>query len=241
MSHLQWKLSGRSDCLHCPMRQLSIFAGLSVDDLSHLGMEVQDIHLPAGAILYQQGETILYAFTLRSGAIKLTTSIHRQAEKRIVRLLRHGDLLGFEGFNQTRRHYQHTATALDDCDLCLLDITALNQLSENLPPIRRVLTERWQRALEEAESHIVQAGGGKAEACVAAFLCHWCRVFPDGSWVSFPIGRKEFASYLGFSAAHVSRVMADFKRQGYVKESGNRIHIERVPLLRIAGGLESKA
>lgn len=40
MPHLQWKLSGSSDCLHCPMRQLSIFAGLSAEDLSNLGMEV---------------------------------------------------------------------------------------------------------------------------------------------------------------------------------------------------------
>lgn len=235
MQNPSWEMTGESDCLLCPMRQLSIFAGLTIEDLSHLGMVVEDIHLPAGATLYRQGENARYAFTLRSGAMKLSVHRRHQDENRIVRLLRYGDLLGFEGLNQARLHYQHTATALDASDLCLLDLTALNRLSEDRPKVRQALIGRWQSALEEAEFQLVEIGAGKAEACVAAFLCHWCRVFPDGAWVPFPIERKELADYLGFSAAHVSRVMADFKRNGYVKESGKRINIQYIPLRRIAG------
>ncbi|WP_414039694.1 Crp/Fnr family transcriptional regulator [Acidithiobacillus sp. M4-SHS-6] len=235
-----WTLSGESDCVRCPMRKLSIFAGLSITDLSDLGMDVKDIHLPAGAELYRQGESASYAFTLRSGAIKLSVQKNGQPGPRIVRLLRDGDLLGFEGLGQARQRYQHTATALAASDLCLLDLATLNHLSENLPKIRQALLERWQRALEDAELHLAETGSGKAESSVAAFLCQWCRVFPDGSLVAFPMERKDLASYLGLSSAHVSRIMAEFKRQGYVKESGNRIRIERLPLLRITGGLEPK-
>ncbi len=234
----QWRLSGQSDCLLCPMRKLSIFAGLTVEELSNLGMTVQDIHLPAGEILYHQGETARHAFTLRSGVIKLSVQSPLHGGTQIVRLLRYGDLLGFEGLNHTHPRYPHTATALDASELCLLDITDLNRLSEDRPHVRRALLERWQRALEESEFHVMEVGTGKADVCLAAFLYHWCEVFPDGSWVPFPMDRKDIASYLGLSSAHVSRILADFKRQGYLRESGNRIMVQRTLLRKVVEGIQ---
>ena len=237
MHSASWNLTGQSDCQLCPMRQLSIFAGLTVQELDNLGMTVQDIHLPAGEVLYHQGESARHAFTLRSGVIKLSLESPLHGVEKIVRLLRHGDLLGFEGLNHSHPRYPHTATTLDAADLCLLDISELNRLSEDLPHVRRALLERWQRALEESEFHIVEVGAGKADACLAAFLYHWCGVFPDGAWVPFPMARKEIAGYLGLSSAHVSRVMADFKRHGYLRESGQRIMVQRASLRKIASGM----
>ncbi len=213
---------GLSDCLHCPMRDRSIFAGLSLDDLRALGMEVRDIRVPAASTLYLEGDRARYAYTLRQGAVKLVKTLPN-GRAQIVRLLRHGDLFGFEGLREAR--HRHSAIALTQTDLCQLDLPALETLSQRLPSVHEAITQRWFTALQEAESRIVELGAKKAEERLATFLCQWCSAYPQSSAVPFPLTRQELGEFLGLSTEHISRLMAEFKRQGLLSEHKGTLHI----------------
>jgi CRP/FNR family transcriptional regulator len=187
-------------------------------------MEVQDIRVPAGSTLYLEGDRARYAYTLRQGAVKLVKTLPN-GRAQIVRLLRHGDLFGFEGLRETR--HRHSAFALTQTDLCQLDLPALEALSQRLPSIHGAITQRWFSALQEAENRIVELGAKKAEERLATFLCQWCSAYPPGSAVPvpFPLTRQELGEFLGLSTEHVSRLMAKFKRQKLLSERKGTLHI----------------
>ncbi len=219
----------KSDCLHCAMRERSIFAGLSGEELCALGMDVVDLELGAGTTIYHEGEDACCAYTLREGAVKLVKSL-ADGRAQIVRLLHHGDLFGFEGLH--RQRHQHTAIALSTVKLCRLDLRELDQLSQRLPVVREAIFRRWQRALEEAESRIVDLGARRAEARLATFLLQWAEAYPQHRSLPFPLTRQDLGEFLGLSTEHVSRIMADFKRRGWLRESRGTLEILMPQALR---------
>ncbi|MCE5387609.1 MAG: Crp/Fnr family transcriptional regulator [Acidithiobacillus sp.] len=218
-----------SDCLHCSMRSESIFAGLLPAELENLGMEVQDIALPAGERLYREGEPARYAYTLRSGAVKLYKTLSNGQEV-ILRLLHHGDLLGFEGISE--KQHRNDAITLAPSQLCRLDLENLQALSQRLPTVQAAILQRWQDALRESEERIVELGAKRAEARLATFLLQWAQRYPHLRSVPFPLTRHDLGAFLGLSTEHVSRIMAEWKRQSFLHESRGHLEILQEPNLR---------
>jgi CRP/FNR family transcriptional regulator len=212
----------KSNCLRCAMRARSIFAGLSGEELCALGMDVIDLEFVGGTTIYREGDSASHAYTLREGAIKLVKSL-ADGRAQIVRLLHHGDLFGFEGLH--REQHQHTAIALSTVKLCRLDLRELDLLSQRLPAVREAIFRRWQRALEEAENRIVDLGTRRAEARLATFLLQWAQAYPQRRSLPFPLTRQDLGEFLGLSTEHVSRIMADFKRRNWLRESRGELEI----------------
>ena len=220
------------DCLQCAMREHSIFAGLSSEDICQLGMDVHGIHVTAGTTIYHESDPAQYAYTLRQGGIKLVKSL-ANGHAQIVRLLHRGDLFGFEGLRSDQ--HRHSAIALTGTDLCRLELRALDALSQRLPAVREAIFARWQQALQEAEDRIVELGAKKADARLATFLCQWCIASGQQRAARFPPTRRDLGEFLGLSTEHVSRIMADFKRQRLLHEHKGQIEIpEPQKLLRHA-------
>lgn len=226
--------SKRSDCLQCRMRDQSIFAGLNTEELCSLGMEVQDIEGRQGDVLYRMKEPARYAYTLRNGAVKLVSSLE-SGQDVIVRLLHHGDLLGFEGMQG--EHHRHSAIVLAPSQLCRLDLAELQRLSERLPKVRAAILQRWQDALQKSEERIIELGAKRAEARLATFLLQWARLYPQLRSLPFPLTRTDIAAFLGLSTEHVSRIMADFKRKALIQEQGSQLEILKPKSLAHIAGL----
>ncbi|OYV58787.1 MAG: hypothetical protein B7Z71_09395 [Acidocella sp. 21-58-7] len=57
--------------------------------------------------------------------------------------------------------------------------------------------------------------------------CGQCgkRVTTRNHAVPFPLTRQELGEFLGLSTEHVSRLMAEFKRQGLLSEHKGTLHI----------------
>lgn len=222
-----------SDCLHCPMRAHSIFALLTPTEIVQMQLDVPDLHVKGDTVLYRQGDPARYAYTLRAGTVKLQAAPHQSKDQpHTIRLLRHGDLLGFEGLTLNR--HSHTAVTIGETDLCQLDLAELSAHSQKYPAIKNAIYARWQNALQEAETQLLELGAKKAEARIAAFLCRWCSVFPDGTAVPFPLNRNDLSEYLGLSTEHVSRWMAHFKRENLVHENKGSLKIDYVRLMKIS-------
>jgi CRP/FNR family transcriptional regulator len=225
-----------SDCLNCAMRSRSIFAGLTLEDISTLNIKVRDITVPAGHTLYLEGDKASHAYTLRNGGFKLIKTL-ADGRSQIVRLLGHGDLLGFAGMEATQ--YPYTAISLTETQLCQLNLADLINASQRLPKIYFAISQRWFGALRQAENRIVELGAKKAEERLATFLRQWCNAYPANSPVPFPLTRQDMGEFLGLSTEHVSRIMAEFKRHHLITEHKNILHIadsEKLMLHACASG-----
>jgi diguanylate cyclase len=100
------------------------------------------IELPAGAVLFREGEAPTTGFLLESGEIEVAIRIRGQPI--VLSRLRAGDILGEMGvFDGAPR--SATATALSDCVLLPIDRNQISERLEKADPIIRALLEAQVR------------------------------------------------------------------------------------------------
>ena len=101
------------------------------------------VHLPAGSVLFNEGDTPTTAFLIEAGEVEVSTTIN--GELIVLASLRAGDLLGemavFDGEPRSA-----TAISLTDCVLFPIDRTQVSErLSKTDPIIRALLQSQVKR------------------------------------------------------------------------------------------------
>jgi len=168
---------------------------------------------------------------LRSGLIKLKVDLPNGG-RRIVRLLRPGDVAGMETL--VGENYHHTAIALQDAEVCRIPREMVIQLDQTNPAIHQALLLRWQRSVDQADHFITALSTGSAEARMARLLitlgCHGLYQEPMPS-------REDMGALLGITTETASRIMAEFKRRGLIHiDRGSDIVCNHAGLTRLAHG-----
>jgi CRP/FNR family transcriptional regulator len=204
---------GHPDCATCPVRSMALFADLSEKKLEQLSGSIDDLSVPEGTVLYEHARNNTHVFVLRSGALKLVQILHNGSE-RIVRLPRPGDAIGLEILLD--RPYQHRAVMMQAGRVCRLPKRLLQDLGAEQPGVYRKLLDKWELAVEEADYFITSLSSGSAEARVARLLLYSVQSHAHGDFS--PIGREDMAAALSLTVGTASRVMAEFKRKGWVEE-----------------------
>ncbi len=229
MAHIKSK----GHCLTCPVRNRSIFSDIPEETLEET---IKDFH--TSVVTYDSGESIFRqfddssesAYTLRKGLIKITKDLP-DGRIQIVRILVAGDLFGFDGFADET--YNHTATALTDCEVCRLPLNDLAVLRSNQKEIDRSMMARFIKNLRQTEDMVLELGAKKAPEKLATFILNLSladnnsklKEDSQDSWLNLPLSRTEIGSLLGLTIETVSRFLSDWKRKGYIKESKGTIQI----------------
>ncbi len=229
MSHV----TGQGHCLTCPVRHRSIFSDLPEETLEET---IKDFHTQV--MSFESGESIYHenddssssAYTLRKGLIKITKSLP-DGRVQIVRVLVAGDLFGFDGF--AGENYNHTATAMTQCEVCRLPLDDLAELRESHSEIDRSMMARWIKNLRHTEDMLLELGAKKASEKLASFILNLSQSDnrsdlnkPDNdNWVPLNLSRSEIGSLLGLTIETVSRFFSDWKRKGLIKESKGMIQV----------------
>ncbi|MEB4589629.1 Crp/Fnr family transcriptional regulator [Candidatus Thiothrix sp. Deng01] len=224
-------IKGRGHCQTCQIRHLSIFAQLPVNRLAEIqGFQPSVVTYAVDETVYHQGDVSATAFTLRKGLVKLIKTLPN-GRTQIVRVLRTGDLFGFDGF--AGESYNHTAIPLSDIEVCRLPLGELMELKKQNPEIENTMMRRWIQHLREAEDMMLELGAKKAAERLASFLIRWCEN-SNGGWSPLPLSRGEIGELLGLTIETVSRFLSDWKRQGFINEQRGSIQIEDIAGLRKA-------
>ena len=233
MPHIKCK----GHCYSCPVRNRSIFSDLPESTLEET---IKDFH--TSVITYDSGESIFHqyddssesAYTLRKGLIKITKSLP-DGRTQIVRVLVAGDLFGFDGF--ANESYNHSATALTDCEVCRLPLANLAELRKNNNEIDQSLIARLIKNLRQSEDMLLELGAKKASEKLASFIMGLSKSdqnlelnsqlsnIATDQWMNLPLSRSEIGSLLGLTIETVSRFFSDWKRKGFIKESKGSIQI----------------
>jgi len=211
-----------SDCLNCPIRSVSIFSGFSQEDMQHLDIPVFTMRFEAGEVFYQENDSTFAAYTIKSGVVKLVKEL-KNGKSQIVRLLTTGDIFGFEGLMDT--HYHHTAVALNEAHVCRLKLPDLISVCRASPHVHEAILHRWAQALKQTEDLLIELGTKKAHERLATFVINWCQHSGINGWAQLPLTRQELAELLGLTVETVSRIMAEWKRNGFMEEKQGAIRL----------------
>ncbi len=167
----------------------------------------------AGETVFREGAPCTQLIVLRTGQLKLTTMPHVGREQ-ILGLLVAGQLVGFETSDAT---YPYTATALTPVETCCIPHQQMLRVLEENPAVALRVIQRFRDELIQAQIMIRNLGIKPAHARVASFILS---LVPIGSDTTKPfplvLSRLEIAELLGLSEETVSRVFAEFRRNGLI-------------------------
>jgi CRP-like cAMP-binding protein len=223
---------GYSKCSACKIRSSVLFADLDESDLDHLLRPIEQYIYKPQASLYCEGENGNSVFTIRSGVVKLVKLLPNGTQ-RVVRLLRRGDAAGLELL--VDQQYHHTGVALTEVDVCRIGTDVIREIGLLNPRIHGQLIKRWQKNLDEADAFIVELSTGSASARLARLLIKLADTGEvDGEGCMVP-PREDIGEIIGSSTETASRIIAEFKRRGLVKETHNHcLHCDSTELQKIA-------
>lgn len=222
-----WK--GTSDCRHCGIRDMVLFADLNEQDFGEIHTPIDDMVFASDAALYTAGQTAVGVFTLRKGMVKLVRAT-ADGRERIVRVLRAGDVVGLEALATAR--YDSEAVALVEAHVCRIPLSVLHHLSANSPRLHKRLMQKWQHALKDADDWLADLNFGSARHRVAALALKMRD--PDQPGITTFFARDDMGAMLDMQLETVSREISALVRDGALKpcdKQGRRYAITNAALL----------
>ena len=203
-------------CLHCVVRDKTVCAGMSDDDLAALSVLGRRWRVAAGQVVTWAGEANGHCGNVVSGALKVAACTSDGREQN-VGLLFPGDFLGqlFVG------EASLTVTALTDTELCAFPRADFERALANYPQMERLLLERTMASLNEAQERMLSLGRKDARERVADFLLDLARRTgirgtTGGIRIQIPISRGEMAGFLGLTIETISRHLTRLKSDGVI-------------------------
>jgi len=187
----------------------------------------------AGETVFREGTPCTQLMVLRTGQLKLTT-MPLTGREQILGLLVAGQLVGFETSDAT---YPYTATALTSVEACSIIHKDMLRVLEENPSVALRVIQRFRDELVQAQIMIRNLGIKPAHARVASFILS---LVPMGSDIAEPfplvLSRLEIAELLGLSEETVSRVFAEFRRNGLIEAPHGEVRLlDASRVKRLAG------
>jgi CRP/FNR family transcriptional regulator len=196
--------------------------------------------LKKGQHLFHQGTPFTSVYALRAGTVK-TYTITNEGEEQITGFYFPGELVGMSGFDQNE--YPVSAKILETTTVCEIPFERLDELSGQLPELRRQLLRSMSKEIREEQQMMLLLSKKNAEERIATFLIKLSQRFKlrGYSETSFRLSmsRNEIGNYLGLAVETVSRIFTRFQKSGLLSVDGKEVHIENLmKLYEISGECE---
>ena len=224
-------LMGRMDCRRCGDRHDKLFSSIAVHNIDYRAVGIHDYELPPGTRILRQGEPADAVYTVRAGFIKRWLTLP-DGSVRIVRLLRPGDVLGLEALSQ--RSYNLGAGAITNVQLCRLPIDAIEQLRLAQPNLISELESRWHTLLSRSDHFVATVTVGPSRVRVLKLLRYLAEFAAPAPCPS--VSRQDMAAMVDVSAATASRVVAELKAGGLLRERQHRFEFDPERVGELLGG-----
>ena len=165
-------------------------------------------HLPAGELLFSQGDKADSVFEVLSGMVRLYKLLP-DGRRQVTGFLTAGQLLGLapEGI------CVFTADTITEVSLCRYKRDAFERLIDEVPGFARRLLAVTSHELHAAQDQMVLLGRKSASEKVASFLLMLPARQHD---IEVPMTRGDIADYLGLTVETVSRTLTRLRQDGLI-------------------------
>jgi CRP/FNR family transcriptional regulator len=228
----------RITCSTCNLRELCLTSGLCPADLERAETIVQSRRrIKRGETLFNGGELFNSVYAIRTGFFK-SSVLDNEGREQVTGFYMGGELLGMEGIGAG--HYNATAIALEDSEVCIMPFALIEEMSHELRPLQRHLHTVLAREIVRDHGVMMLLGSMRAEERLAVFLLNLSQRFTargySDSEFYLRMTREEIGSYLGLKLETVSRAFSRFQESGLVSVQQKHIRIIDIPGLRKVAG-----
>ena len=210
-----------NDCRNCPFKTIAT-AKLSECSLDQLTANHLELKLKKGDSIIKQGTYSTNVIFLRTGLAKI--HIAGPYTEQIVKMVKAPSYLGLPTTFGSKIN-QYSVTAVSEAEVCFIDLEVFqNILDENKEFTREIIQEFCKNELESfhrcANRTQKLIRGNMADA----LLDFSDKIYKSDTFV-IPLTQTEFANLVDTSRESVSRVLAEFDKDGIIKINGREICI----------------
>ena len=219
-------------CSSCHLRELCLPCGLTGRDADRMDELVYGRkHVKRGECLYHAGDPFHSLYAVRTGFFK-SNQLMKDGRDLVTGFHMMGEVIGMDGIGAGT--YTSNATALDDCEVCALPYTHLENLIRNMPSLQSHFHRMMSREIEREHNVMLWLGNMNSEQRFAAFLLSLSQRFTargySPSEFNLRMTREEIGSYLGMKHETVSRLFSKFDDEGLIV-----VRLRRILLRDVAG------
>ncbi len=211
----------QNDCRHCPFNSKAA-ATLCDESFEQLTANHLVLGFKRGDTIIKQGMYSTNVVFLRTGIAKihLAGPYHEQ----IVRVVKSPTYLGLPTTFGDKIN-QYSVTAISEAEVCFIDVNVFQKiLDENHAFANEIIIDLCQNELESFRRCASRTQKLIRGNMADALLEFADRIFMSDTFV-LPLSQSELASLVDTSRESVSRVLAEFDKDGIIKMSGKTIEI----------------
>lgn len=229
----------QAHCKDCSLAPLCLPLSLNLEDMDALDEIVKRGRpLKKGEFLFRQGDNFGSVYAVRSGALK-TFSLSDGGEEQITGFHLPSELVGLSGMDTEA--YPVSAQAQETTSVCEIPFERLDELSVQLPQLRRQLMRVMSREIRDDQQMMLLLSKKTADERIATFLVNLSARFRARGYSAnqfrLSMSRNEIGNYLGLAVETVSRVFTRFQQNGLIRAEGKEVHIlDPIQLCALAGG-----
>jgi CRP/FNR family transcriptional regulator len=229
----------QAHCKDCSLLSLCLPLSLNLEDMDALNDIVKRGRpLKKGEFLFRQGDAFGSVFAVRTGALK-TFSLTDSGDEQITGFHLPSELVGLCGMDS--EIYPVSAMALETTSVCEIPFERLDELSVQLPQLRRQLMRIMSREIRDDQQMMLLLSKKTADERIATFLVNLSARFRargfSANQFRLAMSRNEIGNYLGLAVETVSRVFTRFQQSKLLEAEGKEVQIlDPIELCALAGG-----
>ncbi len=196
-----------------------IFNHLDTGEMSEIVKETNSVKHPRGHTIYRAGDTSDGLYIVHKGRVKIYR-LSETGKEQLVRILEPGDFTGDLSLFTESVHEAY-AEAMEPVELCVMSRDDFQQFILKYPAISLKVLSEFSRRLAKTEKQAANIAMETVETRIAMYLAEVADETMSKK-ITLPMSRKDLASHLGTTPETVSRKLADFEDNGWIKPLNNR-------------------
>lgn len=227
-------------CSSCMLNAICFPLGLNHQDMVKLDKYITDrVRLKKGASLFREGDKADSVYGLRTGSLK-TQIEDANGQVQITGFALPGEVLGLDGILHERQ-VTH-AIALEDSELCIIKLSAIDELGEQLPSIQTQLRRLMSKEIARSHQMLLTIGSLRSEQRLASFLLNLSHRLQALGYSPYEfilrMSREEIGNFLGLTLETVSRLFSRFSKEGLIKVRQREVQLLDLNGLQILSGTQ---
>lgn len=182
-------------------------------------------HVKKGEVIFREGDPVKGVYFVYEGNVKVHKKWGNEKEL-IIRFAKKGAIFGHRGLGNNL-HYPISATALEPCIVCFVDMDFFNATLKVNSDFAYTLMMFFADELQEAERKMRNLAHMPVKGRVAQALISLREKFglTENGFIDIELTRQDLASYTGATYETVFRIITDLVQDSMIKLSGKSIKI----------------
>lgn len=215
-----------TSCLICQKRKFSLIDDLFRAELALLDKHRKRVFFKKGEIIYKENSKPAGLLCLSKGSVKLS-KIGTEGIERIVGLKAPVDFIGHEALIAKEMHAS-TATALEDCQICLIDTEDFFSVLKSNPGFAFKLLQSLAQGIMSVEDRIVNLTQKHMRARMAEALLIVKDKFgfkADQKSLAIQLKRAELAALSYMTTSNAIRILSGLAKDEHISLKGKTIQL----------------